>query len=211
MANISDAIGMITIKSDKEKTVEAIYNFLSKYYNECGYETELLNWLKIVMDKNDKEMPYKFQTKFTGKGEWSYWTNIKDTIKKINVDNFIDKTFLIEYEYSDCELGEKILYKRDCIFIHYPNEPIMSDNIKTLYYENLDYTWDNIVAICKSNAFILLDDIEHCLENKKINEVDVLYGKDTISRALGLMEAFRELIDCHPRLSKILADYHNII
>lgn len=210
MANISDATGLIIIRSNKEETVKELYNFLSGYYNECVYETELLNWFEIIIDEENKEMPYKFQTKFTGRGEWSYWTNIKDTIKKINIDKFIDKTFLIEYDYRDCELGEKILYKRECIFLHYSNEPIIPDGIKILCHEDLDYTWDNIVSICKSNAFIIVNDVEHCLENKEIDKADNLYGKDTISRALGLVETFKELEGYCPRLSAILTAYHHV-
>ena len=92
----------------------------------------------------------------------------------------------VNEEYHGNDIRKAIDY-----FCHFAKTPSDYDNIK-----------QNDVSFSQKDIFNKITWIK--------DKADNLYGKDTISRALGLVETFKELEGYCPRLSAILTAYHHV-
>ena len=224
MANLSSAVGQITIKA---KSIEAIKNLIilqREFEDKNYYQTELdsfkLNEIQLEKDIDERVFHEKnyfiYDDTFTASGRWSFESNVKCFLNSLEFDKDDSEqlrklkekcqkeTYEIQFDINDEECGNQVLYTAIASIHYNPNE-----GIKDYTYditENYDYTVENLIGL----DFYEEGDIVSA--SYLINNYD-LYFTQKYDDAIFIQnkDAILQLLKSHPYPENVYYDLDELI
>lgn len=153
MANMSDAVGSITInvKTEDEGIFLKAWSIIREGMDSFGDFSTYLD----TIDSADIDHEGKWcsaSAGFSAFGRWVYMRNVKrlgawleNVISDDNKELLVSLEFSLIYEFADYEVGEQILYKAEMTSHHTAGDPLSCMSSETVYDEDIPITAQNLI------------------------------------------------------------------
>lgn len=226
MANISEAFGTITFKADSRETIKCLIKAF-KTLEYGTYNTYLVENSEGDIEQNESQ--YTFTTSFDADGRWTYMDNVnysgqwlkqnlsnerivRCTIGETDTEHIIDvlknTDWTVNYDFTDKELGFKVLYKTQLETIHKAGDGIDKLVLNEISNQTYDCTlpnlfklgfYDTIVEALED--FVLVDEDAETYEDVRelVDAVNDLakanIGGSTFEEVLEQSSYYKEIFD----------------
>ncbi len=153
MANISDANGKIMIECDSKEVLlelERCFEVAESWYYSTNLEDE------CEKQENTSTFKESAEYEFYGTGRWSYQNNIESFFRwltshkeTLNWKLLEDSDFVITFDYTDEECGERFIYKATDKLVHKADDKLPEGiSFVTEDYQGYEYNIVNLVKVC---------------------------------------------------------------
>ncbi len=226
MANISEAFGTITFKADSRETIKCLIKAF-KTLEYGTYNTYLVENSEGDIEQNESQ--YTFTTSFDADGRWTYMDNVnysgqwlkqnlsnerivRCTIGETDTEHIIDvlknTDWTVNYDFTDKELGFKVLYKAQLETLHKAGDGIDKLVLNEISNQTYDCTlpnlfklgfYDTIVEALED--FVLVDEDAETYEDVRelVDAVNDLakanIGGSTFEEVLEQSSYYKEIFD----------------